>query len=116
MAATIYNTATEYVWVQLVEIRGTLSTDTTTVGMYLTLDPNDIPEVEDFHDGILVKPGTEPLGDPVGGKTWLGMLIGPSTEPGVFDPGDYQTFTLISVGAENIIRRAGVLTVLGEAA
>lgn len=115
MAATIYNTATEYVWVQLIEVRGTLSTDTTTVGMYLTLDPNDIPEVDDFFEGILVKPGTEPLGDPPGGKTYMGLLVGPDTEPGALEPGDYQTFTLISVGAENIIRRAGVLTVLGEA-
>lgn len=116
MATELFSTATEYLWVPIVEVRAPLPVENTTVGLFFSTNPNSIPTVADFTTGILVIPGSEPLGDTPGPKaqTWIALLVGPDSVNNTILPsaGDYQVFSLIVAGPEKIIRRAGVVTLL----
>ncbi|NJP27118.1 hypothetical protein FLW53_23535 [Microbispora sp. SCL1-1] len=110
--AEMFHTGTEWLANTITITRGTVA-DITTVGVYHSLDPNVIPEVEDFTTVQLVD-GTAPDPDPLAqaGLVEALSLIGPRNGDLVLDPGDWQRFVLVQTATEDIIRKIDVITVL----
>lgn len=108
-SVSLYHTATEYVANSLTFSRGSAS-DVTSVGVYHTTDPADIPAVSDFTIVTLVQPG-DPLAE--GQNIDVLSLIGPGVGADLsLTAGDYQRFVLIETSTEQIIRRPDVISVI----
>lgn len=112
MAVELYSTATEYVATEVTDLRGT-SDDIVTVGVYHSVDPNAVPDIEDFTAVTLVD-GTDDPPDPLSeaGKIDVLALVGPRDGDVTLAGGDYQQFVLLVTATEDIIRKTGVVTVL----
>lgn len=109
MGVALYSTATEFVANELTILRGSVE-DVTAVGVYHSLDPNDIPAVADFTLVTLVD-GTGPLAED--GKIDVLSLVGPrGGDLALATPGDYQRWVLVSTDTEDVIRKVDVLTIL----
>ncbi|MEU8196324.1 hypothetical protein AB0C10_21310 [Microbispora amethystogenes] len=110
--AQIYRSGTEYLANQVTITRGTIA-DITAVGVHHAINPNAIPDVDDFTMVQLVDGTAEPP-DPLAeaGKVDVLSLIGPRDGDVVLTPGDYQRYVLIQTATEDIIRRIDVLTIL----
>lgn len=110
--ATLYHTGTEYTANEITLLRGNPAS-ILTVGVYHTLDPDEIPEVADFVEVTLVD-GTSP-GNPLadGQKIDVLALVGARVTADVtLSPGDYQRWVLLTTSTEDIIRRPDVLEIL----
>lgn len=110
--ATIYSSGTEYAANALTILRGTVS-DITSVGVYHTLDAEEIPVVGDFTTVTLVDGTAEPpdaLSE--AGIIDVLSLIGPRAGDVTLTPGVYQRWVLIVTATEDIIRRPDTLEIL----
>lgn len=109
--AEVYSTATEYVANAITITRGSVS-DIVSVGVYHTLDPNEVPAVAEFTTVTLADGTEEPL-PPLAeaGVIDVLSLIGPRNGQVSLTAGDYQRFVLITTATEDIIRKVDVLTV-----
>lgn len=108
--ADLFSTATEYLANELTFTRGSIE-DILSVGVYHTTDPDEVPAPEDFTTVDLVGPG-DPLAD--GNKVDVLSLIGP--KDGSHDelaPGVHHRWVYVETASEDIIRRAGTVTVTG---
>ena len=110
MAIEIFNTATEYLSNSLTFTRGSVD-DVLMVGVFHSLDPNEVPAENDFIEVTLVEPG-DPLAQ--GNTVDVLSLVGPaSVNPNiVLTPGDYQRWVLVKTSTEIIIRKVDVVTVV----
>lgn len=109
--ATLYHTGTEYTANEITLVRG-VPANITSVGVYHDLDPDVIPEVDDFATVTLVD-GTSP-GNPLadGEKVDVLALIGARvTADLTLAEGDYQRWVLLVTAAEDIIRPVDVLEI-----
>lgn len=110
---SLYHTGTEYVANEITLHRGDVAA-INAVGVYHTLDPEEIPATTDFVTVTLVD-GTSP-GDPLAedGKIDVLSLIGPkiAADVNLSTPGDYQRWVLVQTDDEDIIRRPDVLEIL----
>jgi hypothetical protein len=121
MAASIFNTATEYIANAITLTRGVVG-DIKQVGIYASINPNVIPTVSQFTTVQLVD-GTAsgtlpPLAVP--GEIDVITSVGPGVtgSPAVpagnlpsLAPGAYQVFILIITAQEAIIRKVDTLTI-----
>lgn len=94
-------------------------TDVIEVGVYLTLDPAEVPTVNLFDTATLVDFADYQLGD--GEHTYIAALIGARADPQVIDipePGQgqeddpVQVWARIATNDEDILRRVDTLEVL----
>jgi hypothetical protein len=112
MMVTLYHTGTEYVANAITMQRGQVS-DITSVGVYHTLDPDEIPEVGDFDTVVLVDGinGSDPLAQE--GVVDVLSLIGPRDgDVDLPTPGVYQRWVLLVTATEDIIRRPNTIEIL----
>jgi hypothetical protein len=120
MAASLYNTATEYIANALTLTRGHVS-DIVQVGIYVNVNPNIIPTVSQFTTVTLVD-GTAASPPPlaVAGEIDVLTKVGPgSTGPPAVPAGDlaaltagsYQVWILILTASEAIIRKIDTLVI-----
>lgn len=107
--AELFHTATEFVANELTFIRGDPSL-VTSVGVYHTTDPNEVPMSASFTTVTLVTGGA--LAE--AGKIDVLSLIGPKAgaDLNLSVTGDYQRFVLVSTSTEDIIRKVDVLEIL----
>lgn len=104
-----YSTATEYSANAITLTRGTTA-DITSVGVFHSIDPNEVPDVTDFTTVTLVEPG-DPLAD--GTNIDVLSLIGPKAGADlILAAGDWQRWVLVSTTSEDIIRKVDVVTIL----
>lgn len=106
--ADLYTTATEYLANALTFTRGTVD-DIASVGVYHTVDVDEVPDELDFHACLLVEPG-DALAE--GSNIDVLSLIGPGV--GAHDTltaGVYQRWVLIKTSTETIIRKVDTVTV-----
>lgn len=113
MAATIFNTATEYVANEIQIHRGSV-VDIILVGVFHTTDPGVIPTEGQFTEVTLVDGVNNPSNTLAqAGKIEVVSLIGPGTFADlVLTPGTYQRFVLVKTTREVIIRRPDTLEVI----
>lgn len=111
MPVTLYHTGTEFVANAITMHRGTVA-DITSVGVYHTMDPDEIPEVGDFVTVLLIDGvnGSDPLAEE--GIIDVLSLIGPRDGDVTLAAGDWQRWVLLVTASEDIIRRPDVVEVL----
>lgn len=107
--AELYSTATEFLANSITITRGSAS-DITSVGVFHSLNPNEVPEPGDFTTVTLVEPG-DPLAE--GANTDVLSLVGSKVGADLaLAAGDWQRWILVQTASEDIVRRADVVTVL----
>lgn len=109
MAVQLYSTGTEYLANALTFTRGTVA-DVTSVGVYHTLNPSEVPAEVDFTAATLITNPADPLAE--GDKIDVVTLIGPGT--GAFETltvGDWQRWVMVKTANETIIRKVDVVTI-----
>jgi hypothetical protein len=120
----LFNSGTEYLACQITLLRGVIA-DITDVGVYLTTNPNDIPDPDptgatlgDFVEVLLVDgTGTPPLPalaeeDKIDIVFKVGPRGGDFGDPTPLTAGDYQVYVLIRTASEDIIRRPSTITII----
>lgn len=109
---TLYSTGTEYVANEITILRGTVA-DITSVGVYHTANPAEIPTVAQFTTVSLVDGTAEPP-DALSevGKIDVLSRIGARLGAINLAAGDYQRWALIVTADEDVIRRVDTLEVL----
>jgi hypothetical protein len=105
----LYSTATEFLANAITLTRGAAA-GITAVGVYHSIDPNEVPEVDDFTEVLLVEPG-DPLAD--GSNLDVLSRVGPKVGADlVLAPGTYQRWVLVSTASEDVIRKVDVIEIL----
>ncbi len=107
MPVTVYSTGTEYLSNEITMLRGTIA-DITSVGVYHTLAPNEVPTVAQFTTVVKVVPG-DALAE--GTKNDVASRIGARTGAIPLTAGDWQRFVLLVTTDEDIIRYIDTITV-----
>jgi hypothetical protein len=103
------HTATQYLANSLQFNRGTAA-DVIRVGAFYADNPNLVPEVTDFYNSILVKPG-DPLAE--GNLTDILTRVGARPDAQVtLSAGDYQVWLLVVTTDEDIIFKMDTLELL----
>lgn len=117
MSATIFSTATEFIFNAITLGRGKVS-DIVSVGIYVNTNPNTIPTVGQFTAVTLVDGTATPLPDmAVKGEIDVQTKIGagggaiPAGDLSTLTTGDYQVWILVVTASENIIRKVDTLTI-----
>lgn len=103
----LYSTGTEFLANSITLTRGTAA-DIVSVGVYHSLNPNEVPDEADFTTVTLVEPG-DPLAD--GNNVDVLSLIGPDGDLALA-AGDWQRFVMVKTATETIIRKTDVVTIL----
>lgn len=105
----IYAAGTEFLANAITLSRGTAA-DIVSVGVFHSLDPNEMPEVDDFTTVTLVEPG-----DPLASGNNLDVLSLVGSKAGADFPlaaGTYQRWVLVQTASEDIIRKVDTVEVL----
>src|SRR5690606_17547664 len=112
LAATIYETATEYRRLRVTLAAGSAVEDISAVGIALSASGNDVPDPSGQGLGDF----TEVTLDSAVSPPDIVVLIGPRS--GDINPsaGNYQVWTLIQTADEDIIDAPDTLQVIGPAA
>lgn len=114
MSITLFATATEYVSNAVTLLRGEVG-DITLVGVYHTLDPDEVPQVDDFTTVTLVDGTADPPDDlaQVGVIDVLSLIGTKEGADLALAEGDWQRWILLQTATEDVIRKVDVITVLG---